>query len=179
MKKGLLLLALFAAVPIAYIGCSVSKDFTFGLNKDFVVYNYSSMTYSRSDTADANKASSDFSKYKSDLQSLDIQGATYTVTSFSGAATQKIVSGSLSVSDVRGGTAVALASITNVNLSSVAGVTKELPLSDAGKQFFKDQLMGSAGAAVLTFSATTNETPISFTVRFHFDIKATYEKTFP
>ncbi|MBS1902816.1 MAG: hypothetical protein JSS75_03855 [Bacteroidetes bacterium] len=177
--RQLLFLALIATTPILLNSCTVNKDFSFGLDREFVVNNYSSTTYSRSDTADANKASSDFTKYKSDMQSLEIERATYTITSFSGSATQTIVSGSLAVSDIRGGTSITLASISNVNLSSVAAMTQELPLSDAGKQFFKDQLLGSAGAAILTFSATTNETPITFTVRFHFDIKATYEKSFP
>lgn len=179
MKKLALLLSVLALASLTYVGCTVNKDFTFGIDQDFSANNYQSLTYTRSDTADARKASSDFDKYKSDMQSLDIQSASYKVTFFSGSSSQKITSATLSVSDVRGGTPVLLATVTNVSLLSEVGVTHDLPLSDAGKQFFKDQLMGSESAAVLTLSATTDQTPITFTVRFHFDIKATYEKTFP
>jgi hypothetical protein len=179
MKKIVLLLSVLAIASLTYVGCSVSKDFSFGIDKDFVANNYQSLIYTRSDTVDARASSSDFDKYKSDLQTLDIQSATYMVTNFSGSSTQKITSATLSVSDVRGGSPVVLATITNVSLLSEVGLSHDLPLSDAGKQFFKDQLMGSASAAILTLSATTNQTPITFTIRLHFDIKATYEKSFP
>jgi len=181
MKKVYLLLSvlILAATSLWYFGCSVSKDFSFGIDKEFVVTNYDSLTYSRSDVVDARKSSSDFEKNKSDLSSLDIRSANYTITYFQGPLSQKILTGTLSVGDVSGSTQRVLATITGVTLSAVAAKSQPLTLTDAGKQYFKDQLLGSSSSARLYFSATTNEVPITFTVKFHFDLTATYSTTVP
>ena len=170
---------LLASAVLASVltGCSLDKDFTFSIEKDFVVNNYSSTTYSRSDTVDASKSSSDYSKYKSDLKSLDIQSASYTITYFSGSAAQKIVTGTLNVGSLGSVPSKILATVSDVILSSVASITQPLTLTDDGKQYFKDQLMGSTSSAIINLSLTTNQAPISFTVRIHFDIKAKYSKS--
>ena len=170
---------LVAAAGIWYLGCSVSKDFSFGIDKEFVVSNYDSLTYNRSDVVDARKYSGDFDKYKSDLTGLDISSASYTITYFSGPASQKIVTGTLSVGDLNGTTQKVLATVSNVSLASVTGISQPLTLTDAGKTYFRDQLRGSTSSAILYFTATTNEKPVTFTVKFHFDLSATYSTRVP
>lgn len=166
-------------LAIGYWGCSVSKDFSFGIDKEFSATNFNSLTYSIADVVDAKQSSSDFDKYKGDLSSLDITSASYLISYFSGPANQNIVSGTLSVGDAAGTTQKVLATFSNINLLSVAAKTQAMTLTADGKQFFKDQLMGSLGSAKLYFTATTNQTPITFTVKFHFDISATYKTTVP
>jgi hypothetical protein len=70
-----------------------------------------------------------------------------------------------------------LATLSNVNLASVAAISQPLTLTSDGQQFFQDQLSGPTNSVVITFTGTSNQAPVSFTVRFHFDIKGTYSKS--
>ncbi len=173
----LLIWALSVTTIFSIVGCSVDKDFSFTLEKEFSATNYQNATYSTSATMDAKQSSSDFDKYRSDLKSLDIESGSYTITYFQGSATQTIESGTISVSDVNGGAQHTIATISNVNLMAVAGQTQPLTLDDAGKQFFKDQLLSSASAATVYLTATTNQTPITFTIKLSFKVKASYSKS--
>ena len=166
-----------AVVAAVIIGCSASKNFTFSIDKVFVVNNYSSTSYTSSDTINATQESSDFNTYKSDLQSVSIQSATYTITSFTGPLTQTITSATVTVKALDGSSSKVLATLSNVNLSSVAAITQPLTLTDDGKQFFENQLTGSTSSVVITFTATANQAPVNFTVKFHFDILTNYSKS--
>ncbi len=167
----------FAVLAFLATGCTIDKDFNFSLNQDFVISNYPTTTYSRSDTIDASKSSSDYNKYKADIKDIEIESATYTITSFAGPTTQNIVSGVLTVTTLDGTSSKVIASISNVNLSSIGATPQPLTLTEDGKLLMKNQLSGASSSAILNFTATTNEAPISFTVRFHFIAKATYSKT--
>ncbi|GEM_PF-750332 len=180
MNKRLLPLGgLIAIVLIAFSfsACSVNKDFSFAIEKQFVVTGYNSLTYSSIDTVNARQSSSDFDKYKGDISSLDISSATYTITYFSGPSSQKITSGTLSVGDVNGSAPKVIATVSDISLGSIMGTAQPLTLTADGKQYFKDLLMGGSSSALLYFTATTNQTPITFTVLFHFNLSATYSKS--
>lgn len=172
----------FAAVLVGSFiaaGCTVKKDFGFSLDKSFDVVGYPTANYSHADTVDAGKASADFTKYKADISSFEIQSGTYTITSFNGPMTQNITSGSITVGTLSGGTQKLLATLSNVNLSSIKGIAQPLDLTPDGKTFLQEQMMGSTSSGIVTFNIMTNETPITFSVLMHFDVKATYSKTLP
>ncbi len=167
----------FALLAFVAAGCTIDKDFNFSLNQDFVISDYPTTTYSRSDTIDASKSSSDYNKYKADIKNIDIESATYAIISFNGPATQNVISGVLTVTTLDGTTSKVIGTISNVNLSTIGSTPQPLTLTDDGKQLLKDQLSGASSSAILNFTATTNEAPISFTVHFHFVAKATYSKS--
>ncbi len=179
MIKYMLVFFALIGLMVSLSGCEVSKDFSFDITKEFVVSNYASTSYTRVDSVDARTSSSDFEKYKSDMESLDIASATYTITYFTGPASQEVTSGTLVVGELGGSATKTLATLSNINLLSSAAKETTLPLDESGKQFFKDQLWGPSSGAKLYLNLTTNEAPVNFTVRFKFHIKATYATTIP
>ncbi|MEI8135629.1 MAG: hypothetical protein WCH46_11255 [bacterium] len=178
MKKILALFTVLLCGNFLFAGCTVHKDFSVTLHKAFDV-NYAGLSYSRTDTLDASKASADYQKYRSDITAVDVQSGTYTVTTFTGSATQKVITGTLTVSNLDKSVNKPLATLSNVTLMPIVGVAQPLTLTDEGKTFLQEQLMGSGSSALLTFSASTNEQPIVFSVDFRFEVKATYSKTIP
>jgi hypothetical protein len=177
MKR--LFLSLMTLSAFAFLaGCTVNKDFSVSFDKEFVAAN-ASTSYSKTDTLDVTKSSSDYAKYKSDIKTVEIQSATYTILSTSGSPTQKIVNATLTITNIGGTTTKTLATVSDVNLQSVLGVAQPLPLTDDGKQFLQDQLMGSTSSAIITFAGTSNEGPVMFTVSLHMNLKVTYSKTIP
>ena len=178
MKTLCSLLLTFAAI-FFLSGCTVHKDFTFSLDKELDVNNFPSTSYTRSDTVDASKSGSDYAKYKADITAIEVQSATFTVLSSTGTPTQKVISGTVAVTSTDGVTTKTLATVSDVTLQSVIGVAQPLTLTPDGKQFLQNQLLGSSSSAIVTFSGTTNEAPITFAVNLHFNLKATYSKTLP
>ncbi len=167
------------AAMFFFTSCTVKKDFTLSLDKELDINNFPSTTYSRSDTLDASKSGSDYAKYKADISAIDLQSGTFTVLSSAGSPTQKIITGTVSASSIDGVTTKTVATVSDLNLQSVIGVAQPLTITDEGKQFIQNQLLGSSSSLILTFSGTTNEAPITFAVKFHFNLKATYSKTLP
>jgi len=177
-------LSLFAASLILFAfvsGCTVKKDFSFDIDYDLPVNETGSgTTYATSSTVKASDYSSDFDKYKEDISNVDVESATYTIlTAVPKSPAQTIINATLTVADLKGGAPVLVGTVSNINLTTALGVETDLPLTDEGKQKIEDQLRGSDGAAVFTFSGSTNEMPIIFTVKFKLNLKATYEKTIP
>lgn len=180
MKQLVQFLSLLAFT--AFIGgCTVTKDFGFDIDYDMAVNETGSgTTYATSATVKASDYSSDFDKYKEDISNVDIESATYTIlSSVPKSPAQQIINATLTVADLKGGTPVLVGTVSNINLTTALGVETDLPLTDEGKQKIEDQLRGSDGAAIFTFSGSTNEMPIIFTVKFKLNLKATYEKTIP
>jgi hypothetical protein len=159
-------------------GCDIKKDFTFDVEKEFVIQNYPIKSYTTSGDISASQASSDFDKYKGDLDKVEIQSAKYFASYFSGTATQNI-SGHLKIGDISGNQSVDLATIPNVLLINIAAKEQSMDLSSAGQSKFNDLLLNSPYSARLYFDAATNEVPLTATMRFKFTFKVTYKRGFP
>jgi len=84
-----------AAVCIAFAasGCTIKKDFTLNLEKDFVVNQSDNPSYSQTGDVRATDFSSDFETYKGDLDAVEVQQASYIVTYWTGPSTQTFPAG--------------------------------------------------------------------------------------
>ncbi len=173
----MLLPALLFFVSLLLTSCDIKKDFTFTLEtKEATATGL--QQYSTSDDVDASKASSDFDKYKDDLDNVEILRVKYLVTSFTGSADQKINSAHWKIGDVNSTQNVDLASLSNVYLINVAGVDQELNTSSAGQQRLRELLRNSPHKARIYFDANANAA-VTFKVKLKIDLKVTYKRGFP
>jgi hypothetical protein len=172
MNKVLLILAVLSTFILS---CTLSKDFVLKIDKTFNV-NYSGTAYTAVEDVDAAEYSSDFKKYSGDLKSVDVLKGTYEIIAFTGSATQKINAADLKVGSTDGSTAVELASVANVLLSTALNHETSLSLQSAGKNRLETQILNDPHIARLYFSGTANENPVVFSIKFRFEVKVTYEK---
>jgi hypothetical protein len=175
-KFNFVLIAILFAGAIT--GCDIKKDFTFNVEKEFVQTNSPNKTYSLTGDISSTQISSDFEKYKDDLDNVEIQSSKYLVSYFSGSATQN-VSAHIKIGDVNGQQSVDLATINNVILYNVAAKDQPLDLSSAGKQKLQDLIRNSPYNARFYFDGQTNEVPFTATIKLKFEVKVTYKKGFP
>jgi len=173
MKKLGLLAVLLAALSFA--SCELTKDFMVTIEKTFDV-NYNNTVFTSTGDVDATTASSDFDKWASDLKSVDIVKATYIVTSFTGPAAQTITSATVFAGPVDGTLSTELATMSGVNLASVAAKEQTLTTKQAGEDKLQNLLLKDPHQARIYFSATANQAPVKFTIKFKFECKVTYEK---
>jgi|GEM_PF-1453025 hypothetical protein len=175
MKRlyGILLTLLCASLLL--LSCSISKDFVLEIKKTFNVEG-SSTTYAKTVDVDPSEASTDFEKYKDDLDDIEVQSATYRVFNHVGSATQTITSGVLKVGETSGATPADLINVSNIVLASVEGVVKSVTLNSAGKSKLETLLNTDPYLFRLYWNGTVNETPLDFSVEFVIKIKVTYKK---
>ncbi len=174
MKKLLMLVPLLAAVAMI-TGCELSRDFVVTVQKEFTV-NYNSTSIARTELIDGTTYSDDLEKYAADLKSVDVNRVTYTVTYFNGSNTQEITSAVLSVAPSAGSDFTTLASMSRVNLMSVAAIEKELEYDKAGEKVLEDGLLGDDHSFQLKFAGTANQAPLNFKIKFKIECKVKYEK---
>jgi hypothetical protein len=169
---------IFIYAVLLLTGCDIKKDFTFDIEKEFAIQNYPLKSYTTTGDVSATQVSSDFDKYKGDLDNVEIQSGKYYASYFSGSATQNI-SGHLKIGDVSGNQSVDLATIPNVLLINIAAKEQTMDISSAGQKKFNELLLNSPYSARLYFDAATNEIPLTATMKFKFTVKVTYKKGFP
>jgi len=169
-----------AAVCIAFAasGCTIKKDFTLNLERDFVVNQSDNPSYSQTGDVRATDFSSDFETYKGDLDAVEVQQASYIVTYWTGPSTQT-TNASVMIGDLSGGTPVLLSSVSNVNLMSVAAREQTLSLNSAGSQKLNDLIKNSPYGARFYFTGTVNQVPVIFTTKVKVQLKVTYKKQIP
>ena len=175
MKHILTLICALMLFGFIFIGCTVDKDFSFELEKEFEV-DHSSTTYSDSSDIDVTEESSDFEDYKDDISKISLEEASYTITYFHGTATQTILTSQLQVGEVTGGAPTLLANVDNVNLMSVAAITQTITTNEDGKTKLRNLILNSPYTVRFYYNCTANEAPLDFKVRFNLKFKATYEK---
>jgi hypothetical protein len=176
MKKIYLLMICVLIVSL-FEACDIKKDFTFTIEtKEASASNL--QQYSTTDDINAVSASSDFDKYKDDIDNIEIVRTRYLVTYFTGTADQKINSAHWKIGDVNSTQSEDFASASNVYLMSVAAIDQELQMSSAGQQRLRDLIRNSPHQARVYFDATASS-PVTFKVKLKIDIKVTYKKGFP
>ena len=173
--RRVVVLAIALAAVLAITGCELSKDFMVTLEKEFTV-NYNSTAYSKSDIIDGKSFSDDFEKFEDDLKSVEVVKVTYVVTSFTGSASQKIVSADLSVAPAAGTEFTRLAALKEVNLMSVAAKEQDVAIDEAGEEVLQDELLGADHTLQIKFAGTANEAPLNFKIKFKVQCKVKYEK---
>jgi hypothetical protein len=176
MKFNLFIIALLFALIAT--GCDIKKDFTFTVEKEFVQTNSPNKSFSMTGDISATQISSDFDNYKDDIDNIEIVSSKYLVSYFSGSTTQTI-STHIKIGDTGGQQSVDLASVTNINLYSVASIDQSLDLSSAGNNKLTELLKNSPYSLRLYFDGSTNEVPLTATIKLKFEIKVTYKKGFP
>jgi hypothetical protein len=176
MIKRLLLLLVF--IITIFTGCSIKKDLTLNIEADFVQSNSTNKSYTLTQNVSAKDASSDFDKYSGDLDGVELTSSTYLVSYFSGDATQT-VSATVKISDQSGNQMTDLATITNINLLTVAAKDQNLTVSNEGINTFVNLMKNSPNNATLYFNGSTNEVPFTATIKLKFAFKVTYKKGFP
>jgi len=165
---------MLAAVALM-AGCELSRDFVVTVQKEFTV-NYNSTAISKIELIDGTTYSDDLEKYAADLKSVDVTRVTYTVTYFNGTNTQEITSAVLSVGPSAGSDFTTLASMSHVNLMSVAAIEKELEYDKAGENVLEDGLLGDGHSFQMKFTGTANQAPLNFKIKFKIVCKVKYEK---
>ncbi|MBN2541228.1 hypothetical protein JXI42_00020 [bacterium] len=168
------LAALFVFVML--LSCSVEKDFTFEVEMEFEV-DYGSTSYSIVDDIDVTDYSSDFDEYKDDIESVTLEEATYTVTSFTGPLTQVITLAELKVGETSGATPTVLATLENVNISSVSAIETEISTESDGEDKLVELVKDSPHQFRCYFVGTANEAPVDFDILFKVKLKVKYKKS--
>jgi hypothetical protein len=176
MKNTFMIIALLFSC-LLFNACDIKKDFTFTIETKEASA-AALQEYSTTDDIDAASASSDFDKYKDDIDNVEIIRAKYLVTSFTGSADQKINSAHWKIGDINSTQSVDLASISNVYLINVAAVEQEITMSSAGNSRLRDLIRNSPHKARIYFDSNANSV-ITFKVKLKFDIKVTYKRSFP
>lgn len=167
----------FLLIGLLLSACDIKKDFTFTIEtKEASVVNL--QQYSTTDDIDASAASSDFDKYKDDLDNVEILRVKYLVTSFTGSADQKITSAHWKIGDINSNQSVDLASASSVYLINVAAQDQELNMSSSGQSRLRDLIRNSPHKARIYFDASANSA-VTFKVKLKIDVKVTYKKGFP
>ena len=168
---------LFSSVALVFVvmlaGCTINHDFTFTIDKTYTIQDPTKLSYSINQVLDASASSSDFSKYASDLSSVEIQSATYTITRNAGGAGQT-VSATIMVSDANNANQGTLATAPNVNIPASVGVETPLNIDKTVGTNLGNWLKNSPYKANATLNATTNTAPTDFDLKLTFHIKATY-----
>ena len=176
MKKISLFLS-FLVLGLLLNACDIKKDFNFTIETKEASA-VALQQYSTTDDIDASSASSDFDKYKDDIDNVEITGVKYLVTSFTGTADQKINSAHWKIGAVNSTQSVDLASISNVYLISVAALDQNLQMSSAGQNSLRDLIRNSPHQARVYFDATASSA-VTFKVKLKISVKVTYKKGFP
>jgi len=174
MKRVTLLMA-FILLALVLTGCTLTKDFEFDIEREFDVTHPHS-TYSTVEDVDATESSSDFEKYKEDLEDLELQAAYYTVTYNGNSSTQTVTHAVLSVDEMGGTTPIELSHVDNINLDSVLNTETKLTVNSDGEDKLIKLLEKSPYSARFTFDGTVTEEPVDFKVKFRLRFKVTYKK---
>jgi hypothetical protein len=174
MKKVTLLMA-FILLALMLTGCTLTKDFEFDIEREFDV-RHPHRTYSTVEDVDATEYSSDFEKYKEDLEDLELEAAYYTVTYNGNTSAQTVTHAVLSVDEIGGTIPVELSHVDNINLDSVLNTEIKLTVNSGGEDELIKLLEKSPYSARFTFDGTVTEEPVDFKVKFRLRFKVTYKK---
>ncbi len=165
--------AVLAVVALLLSGCTINHDFTFTIDKTYTIQDATKTSYSITQVLDAAGSNSDFNKYASDLSSVEILSADYTITRNNGAPGQT-VSANIVVGDANNANQGTLATASNVNIPGSVGVTTPLSIDKNVGTNLGNWLKQSPYKANATLNATTNTAPTDFDLKLTFHIKATY-----
>lgn len=179
MKKLFKLLSFTFLASLLLMSCEIKKDFKFTVTKDVVINNYQSTTYSTTADINASDAGSDFEKFKSDLDAIELEGITYKLISKSSSAPSNQSAAALvKVSNQQGQNITNLARADQQLMVDIYQQELNANIYADGKSMITELLVKSPNSARVYFDAMTNMTPFTATFRFVFSFKATYKKSF-
>ena len=174
MKKRNLFFILLL-VAFVFSSCEVKHDFTFTFETGESTA--AAVDLSFSEVLDATSVSSEFSKYKNDIDKIEISRIRYLITDFTGIATEKINTIQIKVGDVNDNQSVDLASANDIVLANVKGTDQDMQMNSAGQSRMSDLIKNSPNKAKIYFSAAADGLVI-YKVKLKIDLKVTYKKSF-
>jgi hypothetical protein len=172
-SKNLFFILLITA--FVFNSCEVKHDFTFTFDTNESTA--AAVDLSFSEVVDAASISSEFSKYKNDIDKVEISRIRYLITDFTGIATEKINSIQIKVGDPNDNQSTDLASATDIVLANIQGTEQDMQMNSAGQNRLSDLIKNSPNKAKIYFSATADGIVI-YKVKLKIDFKVTYKKSF-
>jgi len=166
--KRTFLLALI--IIISSISCTskdnlIKYEFDITIERDFPIIDYQLAAFTKTADIVATDESSDFEKYKEDIESVVIKSASYMMLNVTANASQNINSAAFSISDVADSGKTTIASISNVNLLIYENQEQSLSLNNKGVDRFNALISNSPYSAMVHLDGSANEVPIHFTIR--------------
>jgi hypothetical protein len=171
-KKNLFFVCLLSA--FVFSSCTVKHDFNFSFETGESTAAAADLSFS--ENIDASSISSEFAKYKNDIDKIEISRIRYLITEFNGIATEKINSIQIKVGDVNDNQSTDLASANDIELVNVKDVEQDMQMNSAGQSRMSELLKNSSKAKVY-FSASADGVVI-YKVKLKIDFKVTYKKSF-
>jgi hypothetical protein len=148
----------------------ISETFTY--ENEFTIYSTDTVS-TIVQTVDMAAQSSIIKDYGNKIKSIEITDVTYWLVMHQGSDDQKIVEGSLQISDLSDQGMATIATIANVNLSQMVDNPQNLPVQQAGIDRMEELIKNSPHSFKLTYTNACNEAPLNFTVKFRYTIKMT------
>jgi hypothetical protein len=172
-KKYLFFILLLTA--FTFNSCDIKHDFTFTFETPETTAGAVDLSFS--EVLDATVVSSEFSKYKNDIDKIEISRVRYLVTQATATASARINSIQIKVGDVNDNQSVDLASANDIALMSVAAVDQEVQMNQAGKNRLNDLLKNSPHKAKIYVSINGTSGVTTYKVKLKIDVKVTYKKS--
>jgi hypothetical protein len=174
MKKRSLFFILLLSTFV-FSSCEIKHDFNFTFETGESTAAAADLSFS--EVLDAASVSSEFSKYKNDIDKIEISRIRYLITDFTGIATEKINSIKIKIGNVNDNQSVDLASANNIELANVKGTEQDMQMVSAGQSRMSELLKNSPHKAKIYFSAGADGVVI-YKVKLKIDLKVTYKKSF-
>ena len=162
-------------VAVLAIGCkdlanvSLSPNFTI----DFTVNEPTETHFLKDQVLDGDSVSSELNKYRNNIKSVEVTKVTYFLPYFTGGAGQTLQSGEVKVINPTTNAEMVLATLTNVNLASVAAKETDLTTDKAAVNMLADLLKNDPHKVKVRLSGVVNEAPINLIARLTVYTKVT------
>ncbi len=154
---------LYSCATFPVISFNADNSLSFNINK-------SSLTYEGAKLLDPT-TNSEFNEKKGKLNDIIVERITYTISNFTGPATQT-ASATFTIADGNGGGSKTIASYSNVNLSSLNGVETDFIIDPAAAATLGTYLLEEPNKAMVAYTGSVNEAPVQFDLKVTFYYKA-------
>ncbi|MBE0639669.1 MAG: hypothetical protein IH598_14215 [Bacteroidales bacterium] len=148
----------------------VTESFTYETE---LVVSSNDLTYTASELIDLSADVDLINQYGDKIKDIEIEELKYWLTAFVGSAEQKIVNATVVIADENGNDPKTIASVTDQLLQPLLNNQTDLTLNQEGVDKLADLIQNPPHKFNLTFTTTSNEVPLDFTVKFKFTIKMT------
>ena len=168
------LLAFIALACLSFIFACEKLD----VNEEFyleyqLVVSQTGTEFDKTDILDVTAQSDIIDQYKDKIKKIEILEAKYLLTYFAGPETQQLNTATLTVADEAGQGVEEIATVTNVNLSSLLNSEHDLPVNAAGIDRLAQLIKEPPHKVQFHYHAVANMGPLAFTVKFKFRVRMT------
>jgi hypothetical protein len=173
MKKSLFLsmiLLLFIGLNTGCDKLDITEDIEFDITFSG---NSTTADYAGEELFDAAANSDDIDKYADKIETIEVLEITAELTSFNGPAGQKIVTGTLDVSDENGGGREVIAIITDQALEPMLNNPIPLTFNQAGIDRLAELIKNDPHKALVRNFGTTDSSPIDFVCKIKIKVRMT------